>query len=82
MRTYLLATTATMALLAATSSTHAQTRDWTGQVSSNWFDGFNWAPALFPRQTDDANINTVTPNPTVISDRAHKLKICPSVKTG
>jgi T5SS/PEP-CTERM-associated repeat protein/autotransporter-associated beta strand protein len=66
MRAYLLTTTATMALLAATSSTHAQT-NWTGLVSSNWFVGFNWVPALTPRQTDDAIINTVTPNSTVIA---------------
>jgi T5SS/PEP-CTERM-associated repeat protein len=67
MRAYLLTTTATMALLAATSSTHAQTRNWTGQFSSNWFLSGNW-DSTFPRQTDDANINTVTPNATVISD--------------
>src|SRR4051794_15687559 len=66
MRAYLLTATATMALLAATSSTHAQT-SWTGQVSSNWFVGFNWTPALTPGQTDDAIINTVTPNSTVIA---------------
>ena len=54
-------------LTASTVSTHAQTRDWTGTVSSDWFQGDNWNPALFPRQTDDANIDTVTPNATVIS---------------
>ena len=54
-------------LTASMVSTHAQTRDWAGTVSSDWFQGDNWNPALFPRQTDDANINTVTPNAAVIS---------------
>ena len=58
---------AAFALFAAsTVSTHAQT-NWTGQFSSNWFLSGNW-DAGFPRQTTDGNINTVTPNPTVISD--------------
>jgi T5SS/PEP-CTERM-associated repeat protein len=58
---------ATIALVAASAvSTHAQT-NWTGAVSSDWFLGNNWNPALFPRQTDDAIINTMTPNATVIS---------------
>ena len=58
---------AAIALFAAsTVSVHAQT-DWTGAVSSNWFLNPNWDTFLFPRQTDDANINTVTPNSTVIS---------------
>ena len=57
---------ATIALLAAsTVSTRAQTA-WTGQFSSNWFLSGNWT-AGFPRQTTDANINTVTPNSTVIT---------------
>jgi T5SS/PEP-CTERM-associated repeat protein len=54
------------ALLAATSSTRAQT-NWTGAVSSDWFLGGNWAPAIVPRQTDDANINTVTPHSTAVA---------------
>jgi outer membrane autotransporter protein len=58
---------ATVALVAAsTVSTRAQS-EWTGRFSSNWFLSGNWIGG-FPRQTDDANINTVTPNPTVISD--------------
>jgi T5SS/PEP-CTERM-associated repeat protein len=58
---------ATITLFAAsTVSTHAQT-NWTGQFSSNWFLSGNW-DAGFPRQTTDGNIDTVTPNATVISD--------------
>ena len=60
---------ATIALFAASAvSAHAQTRNWTGLVSSDWFVGANWDTFLFPRQTDDATINTVTPNATVLSD--------------
>src|SRR3954468_24358162 len=65
MRAYLLTTTASMALLAATSSTHAQ-NNWTGQFSSNWFLNGNWIGGV-PGQTTDANINTVTPNSTVVA---------------
>ena len=58
---------AAIALFAAsTVSAHAQS-DWTGQFTSNWFLAGNWIGG-FPRQTNDGNINTVTPNSTVISD--------------
>jgi T5SS/PEP-CTERM-associated repeat protein len=65
MRAYLLTTTASMALIAATSSTHAQT-NWIG-ISSDWFFFGNWIGGV-PGQTTDANINTVTPNSTVVAD--------------
>jgi T5SS/PEP-CTERM-associated repeat protein len=74
----LLVTTALVA--ASTVSTHAQTRNWTGQSTSNWFLSGNW-DSTFPRQTDDGNINTVTPNATVISDpgaQARNLSVGPS----
>lgn len=45
---------------------HAQSTDWTGAVSSNWFLAENWT-AGFPRQTIDGNINTVTRNSTVVA---------------
>ena len=58
---------ASIALFAAsTVSAHAQTRNWTGQFTSNWFLSGNW-DSTFPRLADDANINTVTPNPTVVA---------------
>ena len=53
---------------ASTVSTHAQTTNWAGAVSSDWFDARNWnfripsGPAL-----TSANINTVTPNATEIT---------------
>jgi outer membrane autotransporter protein len=72
---------AAIALFAAsTVSTHAQT-NWTGQFSSNWFLSDNW-DASFPRQTTDGNINTVTPNSTVVASPAHWPGIWPSVQTG
>jgi hypothetical protein len=37
-----------------------------GRFSSDWFLGPNWDAGI-PRRTFDVNINTVTPNPTVIS---------------
>ena len=65
---------AALALFAAsTVSTHAQTRNWTGQFTSNWFLSGNW-DSTFPRQTDDANINTVTPRSTVLSDPGAKAR--------
>ena len=64
---------ATIALFAAsTVSTHAQT-DWTGRFSSNWFLSGNWVGGI-PRQTTDANINTVTPNATVVASPGAKAR--------
>ena len=53
---------------ASTVSTHAQTSDWTGPFSSNWFLSGNWIGGFPPTQTTDGNINTVTPNSTVVAD--------------
>ena len=52
------------ALLAAASSSHAQS-NWTGSVSNNWFLSGNWIGGV-PGQTTDANIDTATPNSTEI----------------
>jgi outer membrane autotransporter protein len=58
---------ATIALLtASTVSTRAQTTDWTGAVSSDWFDARNWTVGV-PSNTTSANINTVTPRSTTIA---------------
>ena len=45
---------------------HAQS-DWTGLVSPNWSLSGNWIGGI-PIQTRDAEINTVTPNATVLSN--------------
>ena len=72
---------AVIALIAAsTVSTHAQTRNWTGRLSSEWFSTGNW-DSTFPRQTDDANINTMTPNATVVASpgaQARNLSVGPN----
>jgi outer membrane autotransporter protein len=65
MRTHLLATTVVAAaLLAATSSTRAQT-SWTGAISSDWFTPGNWTASV-PNGATPALIDTVTPNATVV----------------
>ena len=67
MRTHLLrATAVAAALLAAinTSSTRAQT-NWTGAASSDWFTPNNWNNGV-PTAGMSANIDTVSPNPTVV----------------
>jgi hypothetical protein len=57
---------AAIALFAASMvPAHAQS-EWTGQFTSNWFLAGNWIGGI-PIQTTDADINTVTPNSTVIS---------------
>jgi T5SS/PEP-CTERM-associated repeat protein len=66
MRAHLLTTTAVMALLcASTVATRAQTTNWTGAISSNWFNASNWDNGV-PGATS-ATINTVNPNPTVVA---------------
>ena len=58
---------AAIALLAAsTVPSHAQTTNWGGQFSSNWFFGPNWINGI-PQRTFDVNINTVTQNATVVA---------------
>src|SRR5262249_22050609 len=67
MRAHLLATTVVAAaLLAATSSTRAQTF-WTGAISSDWFTPGNWTAGvpIGPVGTS-AFIDTVTPNAAVV----------------
>jgi len=52
-----------IALLAPTE-THAQT-NWTGTISTDWFAAGNWNAGI-PTAATDANINTATPNATVV----------------
>jgi outer membrane autotransporter protein len=53
------------ALAAAPAPTQAQS-NWTGAVSTNWFDAGNWTSGV-PDGADSVNIDVVTPNPTVVS---------------
>ena len=65
MRTHLLATTAVMALLSAsTVSTRAQT-NWTGTTSNDWFTATNWTGGV-PTLGTSAILSQVPVNPTVI----------------
>ena len=52
------------ALLAAASSSRAQT-DWTGTISSDWFTAGNWNAGV-PTSATSANIDSATPNATVV----------------
>src|SRR5690606_39641052 len=58
-----------VALLATAGTTtrpaSAQTLDWTGAVSEDWFDSGNWTGG-FPNLADDVVIDTVTPNPAAM----------------
>src|SRR3954463_10820511 len=52
--------------VASTVPTSAQTTNWGGAISPDWFVGDNWLNGL-PRRTFDVNINTGTPNATVVA---------------
>ena len=55
---------------ASTVSTHAQITNWTGTVSSDWFNAGNWTagvPTNVPPPGTSVNIDTTTPNPTAIT---------------
>ena len=66
MRTHLLTTTAVLALLSAfTVSTRAQT-NWTGAISSDWFNPGNWTAGVPVLGGTNANINVTLPNATVV----------------
>jgi T5SS/PEP-CTERM-associated repeat protein/autotransporter-associated beta strand protein len=49
--------------------TYAQT-NWTGATSTDWFTVSNWNTGVVPTAGDRVNLNTVTPNPTVVSGGA------------
>lgn len=50
---------------AGTGTARAQTL-WTGASSSDWFTAGNWNPAAVPGSATSVQLNTATPNPTVI----------------
>ena len=73
----------TLALLAAsTVSARAQT-NWTGAVSSDWFNAGNWSAGV-PTAATNAALNTTAPNPTKIgAPGARALKrIVGQIRTG
>ena len=67
---FLKALLATTALVAAAVPASAQTANWTGVNSNDWFVAGNWAPAAVPTAADAVIINTVSPNTTLINANA------------
>ena len=55
-------------LVAICFPAHAQT-NWTGATSTNWFTGSNWDTGVVPT-SGTIFLNTITPNPTVVSGAA------------
>jgi T5SS/PEP-CTERM-associated repeat protein/autotransporter-associated beta strand protein len=60
-------TALTGALLTLASSLPATAVDWTGAVSTDWFNAANWAGGVMPLAGQGATIDTTTPNPSVIA---------------
>jgi outer membrane autotransporter protein len=61
------ASCATVVALAALTAAPVQAQtSWTGAASTNWFDAGNWTNGV-PDGADNVIINTVNPNPTVLS---------------
>lgn len=44
----------------------AQSHEWTGSESTDWFDSDNWDETTIPTATDEVIIDVIAPNPTVI----------------
>ncbi|MAZ82125.1 MAG: hypothetical protein CME90_00720 [Hoeflea sp.] len=61
-----LASTALIALPLMHTQAQAETTNWTGSISTNWFDAGNWTAGV-PDAGDEVIMNTQTPNQTVIS---------------
>ena len=55
-------------LVAICLPAHAQT-NWTGATSTDWFTGGNWTTGVVPT-SGTIFLNTITPNPTVVSGGA------------
>src|SRR5262245_65391607 len=46
--------------------TPARATDWTGVISTDWFTAGNWLPLGVPTLAITVNIDTITPNATVV----------------
>ncbi len=60
-------TTIALGLSFAASPAFAQTTNWTGGTSSDWFTASNWSLNAVPNNTNFVNINIVSPNVAVIA---------------
>jgi T5SS/PEP-CTERM-associated repeat protein/autotransporter-associated beta strand protein len=58
------------ALTVVAGPTVSQAADWNGSSSTNWFDLTNWSTNAVPTIADNVFVNTIGPNPTVISGAA------------
>ncbi|GFO82647.1 MAG: hypothetical protein A49_22740 [Methyloceanibacter sp.] len=56
--------------LAMTMPSSAADLDWDGSASVDWFDFNNWVQATVPTNADNARIDTVSSNPTVVDGAA------------
>ncbi len=60
-------------IVVSASCLPAHAQSWSGSVSTDWFvggPGGNWSGGLVPTTSTDANLNTIVPNPTVVSGAA------------
>lgn len=57
-------------LVGTTLPAAAADTTWNGATSTDWFDPSNWTLNAVPDATNFVNVNTLTPNPTVISGLA------------
>lgn len=62
----LLLASASAAALIALSTASASAQSWTGTTSNDWTVGSNWSGGVVPIAGNGVNINTTSPNPTVL----------------
>lgn len=62
----LLMASASATALMAISTGSASAQNWTGATSNDWTVGSNWAGGAAPTAAGTVNINTTSPNPTVL----------------
>lgn len=62
----LLAGICSAALALSTGSASAQATSWTGTTSNDWTVGANWLLGTAPTAANTVNLNTTSPNPTVL----------------
>jgi T5SS/PEP-CTERM-associated repeat protein len=58
------------ALTVVAGPTVSQAQVWNGSSSTNWFDAANWSTNAVPTAADNVFVDTIVPNPTVISGGA------------
>ncbi|TEA76606.1 autotransporter domain-containing protein [Allopusillimonas soli] len=56
-----------VALAFALAGGTARADEWTGAASDDWFEAGNWTDGSVPTATDEVQLDTATPNPTVVN---------------